>query len=53
MIAREMTSKQIGDTLFISEFTVGTHRRNIMRKLEVNNVAGLLKFARQLGLTEN
>lgn len=53
MIAKEMTSKQIGDALFISEFTVGTHRRNIMRKLEVNNVAGLLKFARQLGLTEN
>src|SRR6478672_7725680 len=33
MIERELTSKEISDNLFISEFTVGTHRKNIMRKL--------------------
>ncbi len=53
MISKELTSKQIGDTLFISEFTVGTHRRNIMKKLNAKNVAGLLKFARQHGLSEH
>lgn len=53
MIAKELTSKQIGDALFISEFTVGTHRRNIMKKLNAKNVAGLLKFARQHGLSDN
>ena len=38
MIAREFTSKEIGDSLFISEFTVSTHRRNIMKKLNSKNV---------------
>lgn len=50
MIEKEYTSKEIGDNLFISEFTVGTHRKNIMRKLEVKNIAGLLKIARQFGI---
>lgn len=50
MIGKELTSKQIGDNLFISEFTVSTHRRNIMKKLNAKNVAGLLKFAQQHGL---
>jgi len=52
MIAKELTSKEIGENLFISEFTVSTHRRNIMRKLNSKNVAGLLKFARQHGLSD-
>lgn len=50
MIERELTSKEIGDNLFISEFTVGTHRKNIMRKLEVKNIAGLIKIAQQFGI---
>jgi DNA-binding NarL/FixJ family response regulator len=53
MIAKELTSKEIGDSLFISEFTVSTHRRNIMKKLNSKNVAGLLKFARQHGLADS
>jgi len=52
MIAKEFTSKEIGETLFISEFTVSTHRRNIMKKLNSKNVAGLLKFARQHSLSD-
>jgi DNA-binding NarL/FixJ family response regulator len=52
MIAKELTSKEIGESLFISEFTVSTHRRNIMKKLNSKNVAGLLKFARQHGLAD-
>jgi DNA-binding NarL/FixJ family response regulator len=52
MIAKEFTSKEIGESLFISEFTVSTHRRNIMKKLNSKNVAGLLKFARQHGLAD-
>lgn len=53
MIEKELTSKEIGDNLFISEFTVGTHRKNIMRKLDVKNVAGLMKIARQFGIESN
>ena len=36
-------NKEIADLLFLSEFTVKTHRQNIMRKLEVRNVAELIK----------
>ncbi|RAI98747.1 LuxR family two component transcriptional regulator [Chitinophaga skermanii] len=50
MISSEFTSKEIGQQLFISEFTVNTHRKNIMRKLEVKNMAGLMNFARVHGL---
>jgi DNA-binding NarL/FixJ family response regulator len=47
MICREMTTKEIATTLFLSELTVNTHRRNILRKLEVRNVAGLVNFAKE------
>jgi DNA-binding NarL/FixJ family response regulator len=47
MICREMTTKEIAASLFLSELTINTHRRNILRKLEVKNVAGLMNFAKQ------
>lgn len=50
MVGSELTSKEIGSRLSISEFTVNTHRKNIMRKLEVRNIAGILNFARTHGL---
>ena len=50
MVCLGETSKEIGERLFISEFTVRTHRRNIMKKLEVKNLAGLLAFATTHGL---
>jgi two-component system response regulator NreC len=36
-------NKEIAELLFLSEFTIKTHRQNIMRKLEVRNVAELIK----------
>lgn len=51
LICREMSSKQIAAALFLSEFTVNTHRKNIFRKLDVKNVAGLMNFAKENGLT--
>lgn len=47
MICREMSTKEIAASLFLSELTINTHRRNILRKLEVKNVAGLVNFAKQ------
>jgi DNA-binding NarL/FixJ family response regulator len=47
MVCKEMSSKQIADHLFLSELTVNTHRRNILRKLEIKNVAGLINFAKE------
>ncbi|GAB4093992.1 response regulator transcription factor [Flaviaesturariibacter terrae] len=46
-ICSELSSKEIASQLHISEFTVNTHRRNIMRKLNVRNAAGIINFAAQ------
>jgi DNA-binding NarL/FixJ family response regulator len=45
LIAEEYTSAEIGDILFISEKTVEKHRGNLMEKLNVRNIAGLVRFA--------
>lgn len=45
LIAQAMSNKQIGKELYISDQTVGVHRKNIMRKLRVNNAAGLMRIA--------
>jgi two-component system nitrate/nitrite response regulator NarL len=50
LVAQEYSTKQIADKLFISQNTVETHRKNLMSKLKVRNVAGLVKCALQLGL---
>ncbi len=50
-ISHGLTNNQIGEKLFISPRTVDTHRTNIMRKIEVNNVASLIRFAFQNGLS--
>jgi len=47
LVCREYSSKQIAAELNISEFTVTTHRKNIVRKLNIKNVAGLVSFARE------
>lgn len=50
VIAEGYSNKEIGDKLFISHRTVDTHRTNLMKKLEVHNIAGLVKFAIKNGL---
>jgi DNA-binding NarL/FixJ family response regulator len=45
LIAEGYSNKEIGEKLFISHRTVDTHRTNMMKKLDVNNIAGLISFA--------
>ena len=45
LIAQGKNSKSIGSELFISNQTVGVHRKNILKKLGLNNTASLVKFA--------
>jgi two-component system response regulator DegU len=45
LICQELTMKQIGDKLFLSEQTVHTHRKNLMKKVNVSNAVGLVKYA--------
>ena len=44
------TNKQIADQLFLSVYTVETHRKNIMRKLGLNTPHSLMKFVFERGL---
>lgn len=50
-LADGMSSKDISSTLDISVKTVQSHRQNIMRKLNINNVTDLIKYAIREGLT--
>ncbi len=45
LIEKEHNNKQIAETLFISERTVETHRKNIFRKTNTNSVIGLVKYS--------
>ena len=45
LITRAMNNKEIAEKLYISDQTVGVHRKNIMRKLGVRNTVNLIKFA--------
>lgn len=49
-IAMEYTTQEIADTLFISQNTVNTHRKNMLSKINAKNTAGLVKYAMQNGL---
>jgi DNA-binding NarL/FixJ family response regulator len=49
-IAQGYTTKEIGEQLYVSEFTVNAHRRNICRKLEIYTPVGLVNFAKEHGL---
>jgi DNA-binding NarL/FixJ family response regulator len=42
LIAQGLRNHEIGKQLFISDQTVGVHRKNLMRKLAVNNSAALV-----------
>ncbi len=45
LIEKEQNNKQIAETLFLSERTVETHRKNIFRKTKTSGVIGLIKYA--------
>jgi len=49
-IAQGYTTKEIGEQLYVSEFTVNAHRRNICRKLDIYTPVGLVNFAKEHGL---
>lgn len=47
LICQEMTMKEIGEFLTISEATIQTHRKNLMKKIAAKNAVGLVKYAFQ------
>jgi two-component system response regulator NreC len=45
LIANGKTSKEISETLFIAKTTVDTHRKNMIRKLDLSSGNELVKYA--------
>lgn len=52
LVLKGKSNKEIAFQLCRSRRTIDDHRRNVMRKLSVNNVVELTKVGIQLGLTE-
>ena len=52
-IALGMTTREIAEKRFSSFHTVNTHRKNIVRKLGVNNVHEATKYALRAGLVDS
>lgn len=50
LISKGMGNKEIATQLFISEFTVSTHRKNIFRKTNTHNVGSLMDLVNRLQL---
>lgn len=52
MIARGQNNQQIAELLFISPRTVDTHRTNIMQKLDIHDIANLVRYAIENGYAD-
>jgi len=50
LVASGLTTKEIAETLFISVKTVETHRGKIMERLDIQDLAGLIRYALRTGL---
>jgi len=53
LVAESYSTKEIAAKLGISVKTVDNHRTNLMRKLDLHNVASVTRYAMQIGLIEN
>jgi DNA-binding NarL/FixJ family response regulator len=53
LIANGLTTKQIAAKKHISFHTVMSHRKNIFRKLNINNTSELIMYAIKTGLIDN
>lgn len=50
LLAKGLTSKQIGDQLFISITTVNVHRKHLLKKTDTTNTVNLIKRCIEWGL---
>ena len=49
LIAHEYSTNEIANHLYISAYTVHSHRKNLLHKMDVRNTAGLIRKAFELG----
>lgn len=52
LVVQGLSTNEISEKLFIARRTTETHRKSIMSKLGVNNVAGMVRIAMQEGLID-
>jgi two-component system nitrate/nitrite response regulator NarL len=52
LIAEGLSTNEIANKLFLSAFTIETHRKNIFTKLGFNKVASLVRYAIEEGLVD-
>lgn len=53
LIAEGKSTREIADTLHLSVKTVETHRAQLMERLDIHDVAGLIRYALRKGLITN
>ena len=52
LIADGLTSKNISEKLYLSLHTVNTHRKNILKKLNIKSSSELVNYAFKIGIRE-
>lgn len=50
LLSRGYTNKEMAEKLFLSKYTIETHRKNLMKKLKLKTSGQLVYFAAQQGL---
>ncbi|MET0461793.1 MAG: helix-turn-helix transcriptional regulator, partial [Chitinophagaceae bacterium] len=50
LLMKGMTSQEIAATLFLSSYTIDTHRKNMLQKFNVRNTQSLINVVRGLGI---
>ena len=50
LVAQGLTTAAISEKLFVAPSTIVSHRKNIMQKLEVKNVAEMIRTSTEMGL---
>jgi DNA-binding NarL/FixJ family response regulator len=52
LIAEGLSSKEMASDLGVSLKTIDSHRSNLMEKLDIHKVSGLVRFAIRTGLVQ-
>jgi DNA-binding NarL/FixJ family response regulator len=52
LLYRGLTSQEIAGQLFVSVYTVDTHRRNLLQKFNVHNTQALMHVMKEMGLLD-
>lgn len=52
LLAEGLTSQEIAAKLFLSNYTVDTHRKNMLQKFNVHNTTALLNVVRELRIID-